>query len=131
MKCFALLLQTPDSHEKCDKYDVVRILYQLLAEIDNVDEDENMEMVVEYALMALHNCLITTFSRWRAREFWELPMCVIRHAHCKHNERIQMHALQVNITNIQIYQIEGEMYLNLILGSSSHYRDAIGQRVCS
>lgn len=55
-------------------------------------------MTAEYAVMALHNCLLSTKSRLRAHEFWQFPCILIRHAHCKTNYRLQLHSLQVIYT---------------------------------
>lgn len=90
MKCFAALIQCQEAQRLCDSVDLIRKLTDILKCFEEIDE-----MTHEYAAMALHNCLISTRSRWRAREFVDLPIILIRHAHSKTNERLQVHALQV------------------------------------
>lgn len=109
MKCFACLLQCEDAHLKCDEVDAISCLIGILSQtLENTSNDPDAStMNAEYAAMALHNCLLSTKSRWRAREFWQLPSILIRHAHSKTNYRLQLHCLQVNLHDLrELYRIE-------------------------
>lgn len=90
MKCFAELIQCETAQSLCDTANVIPKLIIILEQFDEIDD-----MTHEYAAMALHNCLLNTRSRWQAREYWNLPITLIRHAHSKTNDRLQLHALQV------------------------------------
>lgn len=100
MKCFALLIQCDSGQEMCDKNGVIRRLLNVLDDFEEVEPEPTLDwrqetMTLEYAAMALHNCLISTRSRWMCQEYWDMPLILVRHAHCKTNDRLQVHCLQV------------------------------------
>lgn len=96
MKCFACLIQSNRAHHLCDESDVIFILYNLLKNrSSDVNADDLTMMTIEYAVVALHNCLLSTRSKWRSQELWDLPLYLLKHAHSKVNDRLQMHCLQV------------------------------------
>lgn len=87
------MIQCNEAQQCCDDSDVLLTLFNILDE-EWPQEPDVVTDVHEYAAMAMHNCLISTRSRWRAREFWQLPLVLVRNAHAKTNQRLQMHALK-------------------------------------
>lgn len=90
MKCFALLINCKKGQKLCDlnEHNVVEMLYDIMK------NENKSELTLEYAAMALCNCTFSTRSRWRCREFWDLPVQLIRRAHSKNRPRLQIHCLQ-------------------------------------
>lgn len=102
LKCLALVVQCDSGQEKCDDVHLIPYLLDILNDFEEAEPDPTLDwrqdtMSLEYAAMALHNCLISTHSRWLCQEFWDMPLILVRHAHCKTNDQLQVHCLQVRI----------------------------------
>lgn len=102
MKCFALIIQCDIGQKMCDEVQVIPRLLAILNDYEELEPDQTLDwrqptMTLEFAAMAMHNCLISTRSRWLCQEFWDMPIILVRHAHCKTNSRLQVHCLQVQI----------------------------------
>lgn len=101
LKCFALAIQDDDGQCRCDAANVIPTLLAIL-DTYTPDEGDTMHTLdarppsahLEFAAMALHNCLIGTRSHWQAASLWHMAVVLARHAHCRHNRRLQMHCLQ-------------------------------------
>lgn len=88
LKCFSLLIQAPKAQKKCDESDVIQKLYVLLKD-DELDYEihTNVSMVVK-------NCTYSTRSIWRASQFWDLTIVLIKRANCKKCPDLQIYCLQ-------------------------------------
>lgn len=115
LKCFACLIQCEDGQRKCDNDDLIMQLYNILSVLTRAEKMPSLEtqsanahpdtMALEYTVMALHNCLISKRSRWRARELWDFPILLIENAHSKTNPKLQMHCLQVSLLFILFFAL--------------------------
>lgn len=100
LKCFALIIQCDLGQVKCDQMLIIPRLLSILNDYQEAEPEPTLDwrpdtMTLEYAAMALHNCLISSRSRWICQEYWDMPIILVRHAHCRTNDRLQVHCLQV------------------------------------
>lgn len=88
LKCFALLTQAPKAQKKCDEADVIQKLYVLL-------KDDELDYKIHTNIsMAIKNCTYSTRAIWRASQFWDLTIILIKRSHCKNSQDLQIFCLQ-------------------------------------
>ncbi|CAD7088850.1 unnamed protein product [Hermetia illucens] len=88
MKCLALLINCREAEEVCDKKDIVYKFKEMLA-------DDSLPLkTLEYLSLGICNALYTTTAMWRCREFWDLPAILIKRAHNKTSDFMQLWCLQ-------------------------------------
>lgn len=96
LKCFALLINCRQGQEKFMEVDGVELMFEILATHCIPD------WIYEFATLALQNGTICKVSVWRSKEFRELPIILLRMAHHKENDALQLYALKClrNLTSM-------------------------------
>lgn len=98
LKCFGLLINCKEGQETFMEVDGVHLMYMILK--TNCIPD----WIYEFAALALQNGTICKVTVWRSKDFWDLPLALLKCAHSKENDALQLYALKClrNITCMSV-----------------------------
>lgn len=94
LKCFGLLINCKEGQEKFMEVDGVHLMYGILK------TNCIPHWIHEFAALALQNGTLCKVTAWRSMNFWDLPSVLLKCAHNKENDALQLYALEClrNIT---------------------------------